>query len=243
MAALAQKHNAMMKNEPEQARIAALAQMAHSADVVKRTEQGGGATGADGQGKMTAYGEPHLQLSGPAGIVATTPGDAIFASGNTSSVSAGQDINFAAQGNAFSTVKAGISLFTYGKARSKVKPNQEVGIKLHAASGKVSSQSQGDETRLIADKTVTVASITKAVTIAAPSKHVLLTAQGAYIRLEGGNISIHGPGKMEFKASMKELAGPQSSTIAPPVLPAGDLKGCALRLASAGESGAASVKR
>jgi type VI secretion system secreted protein VgrG len=210
MATVAQKHNALMKGEPEPPRLPALAQMAHSAGVVKSADEGGGANGADGgQGKVTAYGEPHLQLSSPAGIVAVTPADAIFASGNTGSVSAGQDINFAAQGNAFSTVRAGISLFAYGKAGSKDKPNQEVGIKLHAASGKVSSQSQSDATRLIADKTITVASVTKGVTIAA-KKHVLMTAQGAYLRLEGGNIMIHGPGTMAFKASKKELVGPLS---------------------------------
>ena len=147
-----------------------------------------------------------MQLSSPAGIAATTPADAIISAGNTSSIVAGQDINFASQGGAFHTVKAGISLFTYGKASNKEKPNQETGIKLHAASGKVSSQSQSDETRITADKLITVASITKSVTIAA-KQHALLTAQGAYIKLEGGNIMLHGPGKIEFKASAKELAG------------------------------------
>ena len=39
---------------------------------------------------------------------------------------------------------------------------------------------------------------------------MLLTAQGAYIKLEGGNIEVHAPGNVEFKASKKELAGPVS---------------------------------
>ncbi|MDB5950579.1 MAG: type secretion protein, partial [Massilia sp.] len=158
------------------------------------------------------------QLSSLAGIAATTPSDAILAAGNTSSITAGQDINFAAQGNSFYGVKAGISLFTYGKASVKEKPNQETGIKLHAASGKVSSQSQSDETRITADKTITVASITKGVSVAA-KEHVLLTAQGAYLRLEGGNIMLHAPGKVEFKASMKELAGPADGSVASSALP------------------------
>jgi type VI secretion system secreted protein VgrG len=108
----------------------------------------------------------------------------------------------------------GISLFTYGKASNKTKPNQEAGLKLHAASGKLSSQSQSGITSLVADKTVTVASVTKSVAISAPKKHVLLTAQGAYIKLEGGNIEVHAPGKVEFKASAKELAGPVSASSA-----------------------------
>jgi uncharacterized protein (DUF2345 family) len=158
------------------------------------------------------------------GIVAATPASAIFSAGDTTSITAGQDINFAAQGNHFNTVAAGISLFTYGKASNKDKPNQETGIKLHAATGKVSSQSQSDETRITADKAITVTSVTKAVSVAA-KQHVMMTAQGAYLKLEGGNIMLHGPGKIEFKATMKELAGPASVTPVLPYLPqAGQIK-------------------
>jgi type VI secretion system secreted protein VgrG len=199
LATQAQKHNARLKDEREPDEFAALKQMGHSAEVIE---------GADNN--AIAYGEPQLQLSSPAGIVAATPADAVLAAGTTASISAGQDINLVAQGNAASTVVGGIGLFTYGKASNKTKPNQEAGIKLHAASGKFSSQSQSGITSLVADKTVTVASVTKTVAISAPKKHVLLTAQGAYIKLEGGNIEVHAPGKVDFKASAKELAGPVS---------------------------------
>ncbi|MEC5164203.1 type VI secretion system Vgr family protein, partial [Janthinobacterium sp. CG_S6] len=208
MAGTAQKHNAGIKDDKGQAEPApdtlpAIAQMANSVEVLKGTDGGGGQT------PVTTYTEAQLQLSSPAGIAATTPANAILAAGNTGSVTAGQDINFAAQGNSYYLVKAGVSLFTYGKAGNKDKPNQETGIKLHAATGKVSSQSQSDKTSITADKAVTVASVTQSVNIAA-KEHLLMTAQGAYLKLEGGNIMIHGPGKMDFKASMKELAGPVS---------------------------------
>jgi type VI secretion system secreted protein VgrG len=221
MATLAQKHNARLAEEPEAAKLAALTQMAHSAGVVAAASEGSSGAGG-GHGSTTAYSEPHLQLSSPAGITATTAADAIFVSGNTGSISAGQDINFASQGNWFGTVKGGIGLFTYGKASLADKPNQETGIKLHAASGKVSVQAQSDVLKVTADKTITVASITKAVNIAA-KEHVMLTAQGAYLKLEGGNIMIHGPGTMEFKASMKELAGPANARLSLPRLPKIDL--------------------
>jgi type VI secretion system secreted protein VgrG len=205
LATQAQKHNARLKDEPDPAELAAIKQMAHSAEVAAAVD--GGANG-----KATAYAEPHLQLSSPAGIVAATPADAVFAAGATGSISAGQDINCVSQGNTAIAVVAGINLFTYGKASNKAKPNQEVGLQLHAASGKVSSQSQSGTTSLVADKAVTVASVTKTVSVSAPKKHVLLTAQGAYIKLEGGNIEVHAPGKVEFKASAKELAGPVSAS-------------------------------
>lgn len=217
MGRTAQQHNASIKGEkgeaePEPGKLAAISATKHSIDVLKSVDAAGGTA------NVTAYAEPQLQLSSPAGIVATTPSDAILSAANTSSITAGQDINFAAAGNSFHAVKAGISLFTYGKASAKEKPNQETGIKLHAASGKVSSQSQADETRITADKTITVASITKSVAVAAKD-HVLLTAQGAYLKLEGGNIMLHAPGKVEFKATSKELAGPANGSVSMPSLP------------------------
>ena len=72
-------------------------------------------------------------------------------------------------------------------------------------------QSQADVTKVIADKTVTVASVTNSANVAAKQR-VMLTALGAFIKIEGGNIMLHGPGKVEFKASMKELTGPRSSS-------------------------------
>lgn len=109
----------------------------------------------------------------------------------------------------------GIGLFTYGKAGGAGGPVTETGIRLHAATGKFSSQSQSGATRLTADKRVTVTSVTQEVRVAAKT-HVLLTAQGAWLKLAGGNIEVHGPGTMAFKASSKELTGP---AIARPVLP------------------------
>ena len=63
-----------------------------------------------------------------------------------------------------------------------------------------------------------VASVTKSVRVAA-KQHVMLTAQGAYLKLEGRNIMLHGPGKIAFKATMKELAGPVDGTFGAPKLP------------------------
>jgi type VI secretion system VgrG family protein len=201
LAATAQKHNA------GSADTNAITALEGSAKVICAEENG-----------ATAYEAPQLQLSSPQGIVAVTPADAVLTAGATTNISAGQDINFAAQGNAYRAAVAGITLFTYGKASAKDKPNQETGIRLHAASGKLSSQSQAGETRLTADKCITVASVASSVK-AVGKQHVLLTAQGACLKLEGGNIMLHAPGKVEFKASMKELAGPKDGSVSVPPLP------------------------
>ena len=219
MADLAQKHNAKLKEESTPEKLPAIEAMAASIKVLGTMAEGNAAKGdTGGLGQATAYSTPHMQLSAPSGIAATTPASAIFTSGRTSSVTAGQDINLASQGNLLHTVLDGISLFTYGKAENAEKPNQETGIKLHAASGKVSAHSQSDVLRVTADKTVTVSSVTKQVRVAA-KENVMMTAQGAFLKIEGGNIMLHGPGKIEFKASKKELGGPADGTFGAPELP------------------------
>jgi len=208
LASTAQQHLAVLKGAGEtqtgQGELPAIAQLAHTVEVLS-----GLAGDESGRGQATAYQEPHLQLSSPKGIVAATPASAVFSAGLTSSISAGQDINFAAQGAWHHITGSGISLFTYGKASNGSKPNQETGIKLHAASGKLSSLSQSDATRITADKAITVASVMKTVSASAKT-HLLMTAQGAMLKLQGGDIMLHAPGKVEFKAGKKELGGPVS---------------------------------
>lgn len=217
LAGTAGKHNAKLASEPPPGELPAVAALAAACEVLGGTSTAG-TDGRGGNGAAAAYGQPQLQLYAPAGVAALTPASAIVSAGATTSITAGQDIGFVAQGSVSHLIRHGISLFTYGKAGSGTKPNQETGIRIHAASGKVSTQSQSGPTRLIADKAVTMASVTNSVNVTA-KEHVLLTAQGAYIRLAGGSIEVHGPGTIAFKATMKDWAGPQSSALALPALP------------------------
>jgi type VI secretion system VgrG family protein len=213
LARAAQQHNARLPDESAPEKLRPVTELAHTVEVLRATNNSD-----SGNRGVTAYSDSHLQLSTPAGIAALTPASVLMYAGTTTSIGAGQDIGMISQAASCQSVKDGISLFTYGKATDADKPNQETGIRMHAASGKVSSQSQADATRLTADKTVTVASVMKSVNIKA-KEHVLLTAQGASIRLTGGNIELHAPGKVSFKASVKELAGPKSNSLVLPSLP------------------------
>lgn len=225
LAETAQKHNAKLDGEAEAAKLPAVESLADAAEVIKATDSASTGNGAQGGSAATAFNAPQLQLSSPSGIAAVTPASAILAAGVTSSISAGRDINQVAQGNLHHLAKTGISLFTYGQASDTSKPNQEAGIAMHAASGKLSLQSQAGQTLLTAAKALTVASVGKDVSIAG-KQHVLLTAQGAWLKLEGGNIEVHGPGAMEFKASAKELTGPQSSNAGVAMPAPGPLADC-----------------
>jgi type VI secretion system secreted protein VgrG len=240
LAETAQKHNAKLKDEAAPAELLALKQMKHVGKALGGSE-GGSSSGANAEeSNATAYTEAQVQLSSPDGIAASSPANAVLAAGHTSSLSAGQDINLASQANSYHAVKAGIGLFTYGKATKAEKPNQETGIRLHAASGKVSAQSQSDETKLTADKALTVVSVTKTVTVSA-KQYVGLTAQGATLKLEGGNIMLHGPGTISFKASSKELAGPASASSELKLPPVGKLAECPSAQSDAATGGASAI--
>ena len=175
-----------------------------------------------GHGTVPAWARPDLVLAAPGGIGSFTPAHAVASAGNTASFVAGQDLNHLAQGVAAIAVKSGVVFYTYGKATNTSKPNTETGIQLHAASGNVQTQSQTAATRLTADKAVHVASTSGMVRVAAP-QHVLLTAAGAALRIEGGNITLSGPGKVEFKASMKELGPGKSASLPALNLPRAEL--------------------
>lgn len=249
LADTAQKHNAKLPSEPEPAKLPAIDSAHRAGEALQATDTRGAAAAAGaggfvqtsgGSGTVPAWSSPLMTFSAPGGIGLFTPKDAVLASGNAFSVAAGQDANLVAQGNVSVAVKAGISLFSYGKAGNGQKPNQETGIRLHAASGSVSMQSQSDETQIAADKKVTVASTSSHVQLAA-KEHVMLTAAGAAIKVEGGNISLIAPGSVTFHASQKNLAGPASASTSLSLKKAGALSLCELSAATAAQNGDATV--
>jgi type VI secretion system secreted protein VgrG len=160
-----------------------------------------------GHGTVPAWGRADLVTAAPAGIGTFTPANTILTANQTVTISAGQDIQQIAQANHATAVKDAAILYTYGKAQNPTKPNKETGIKLHAATGNVQTQSQTGATKIAAQKRIHVVSTHGKITIAAP-KHVQLFAAGAAIRLEGGRVSNTGPGSVLYKASLKIFNSP-----------------------------------
>ncbi|BEP59154.1 type VI secretion system Vgr family protein [Variovorax sp. V118] len=223
LAQSAQTQKAQIKGEGAPAELPAIAALKHVAEVLEAKQEGGAAASSNGSGggeikategghgSVTAYSEPHLQFSAPMGIGFVTPKEVIAVSGQHTAIVASQDVDLPAQGQIALSVASGVSLYTVGaKAGEGGEPNQERGITLHAASGKVSLQSQTGATKIAADKKVTIASTAKDVVVEAP-KHVLLTSAGAYIRLEGSSIKIHAPGKVTFRG-MHNFVGPMGDS-------------------------------
>lgn len=220
LADVAHKQNAYLKGDPQADKLPAIDSLKQAEATMSATAthgannagQGDGIKATQGgTGSVPAWPQPRLQFTAPAGIALVTPEQQILAAGKNLAISTGHDTNLIAQGNHSLAVKDGLALFTIGKASDKNKPNQETGIHLHAASGAVSVQSQGGKTMAAADRKVTIASTTGQLTVSAKQK-ILATAQGAYLKIEGGNIELHAPGKVEFKASKKDWAGPASAS-------------------------------
>ncbi|CAB3723353.1 type VI secretion system Vgr family protein [Achromobacter kerstersii] len=183
---------------------------------------------------VPAYTLPHIQVSAPKGIGQYTPKNAYTVAGTTLCQVA-PDVNWAAGANLAVCVAQGVVLFTKGLGGSG-RAVEEQGIRLHAAGGKLRLQSQKARMRLAAEKAVTLVSAQGAVDVNA-SKKVLATAAGAYMRIEGGGIQLHAPGKVELKAGVHSWVGPQSGT-GPAQPPQGDMEGCAAALEDAAGSGA-----
>lgn len=232
LAQSARTQKADLPGETGQAQeLPAIAALAHIGEVLAAEQDSGNATAQQegpestslasatgaairategGHGTATAYSEPHLQLSALQGIAMATPEQAVLINGATASLVGGQDIEAMAQGQFALAAAQGLSLYTVGNKAPQGDPNTETGIKLHAADGAVKLQSQQGESRLAAQQSVTFASSTQGASVLA-AKHLLLTAGGAYIRLEGGNIQIHAPGAVTFKAGSHKFVGPGSA--------------------------------
>ncbi len=191
-----------------------------------------------GAGTVPAWTRPELVLAAPAGIGAYTPAHHLWSAGSHIAITAGQDSHQIAQRHWSLATKDGIVLYTYGRAGNPNKPNQETGIRLHAASGNVNVQSQTAAMHVTAAKTIDVSSTHAMVGVTAP-KHIVLTAAGAAIRIQGGNITLNGPGTVEFRAGMKVLTGAAGANQAASLKAPSTLAECSQTGVQASTSGAA----
>ncbi len=193
-------------------------------------------------------------VSGPKGVALSTPADAVLVAGTNATLVAGEHFNLAAGGNLAVAVADGLSLFTDGQGGSGSgsssgstgqgtqtgqKGGDAKGMALHAAAGKVEVASLTGASRYAAERTVTIASTQATVTVEG-KQHVLLNAAGAQIRVLGGKIELHAPGKVEFKGAGHRFVGPGGAE-ANNSLAKGDLGLCEFKTRGAEAAGDALV--
>lgn len=232
LADMAARQKAVLEDDPET--VPAQDALEHVLEVVEATQEGAG----DSSGEpVAAYSEPHVQVSAPSGIGQYTPADAFLVAGGTFAQVA-PDVNWVSSANVALGVAAGAVLFTLGNPPSGARAVKDQGLRLHAAGGRLRLHSQDAKMALSAEKAVTVSSSAASVTVEAKQR-LLATAGGAYLRVEGGGIQLHAPGKVELKAGVHSWVGPESSQPNLAFSEAGPL--CEARVRGAAQRGGAVV--
>ncbi|MDQ5925483.1 MAG: type secretion system secreted protein VgrG, partial [Pseudomonadota bacterium] len=194
-----------------QATLQSLRGTAQSGGMSSAQAEDGATSGATrgiegGHGQIPATERPDLVMSAAGDIAALTPAHTVLSTGQHTTLTAAQDTNLLAQRHQAWAVKDGISLFTRGESKDKQRAVQDVGLKLHAASGNVRTEAQSDAFTLTAQKAIDLQSTAADIVITAPNR-IVLNGGGGYVKIEGGNIEIGTSGKASFKAAMKELTG------------------------------------
>lgn len=179
-----------------------------------------------GGGAVSAWTRPDLVVASPGGICGITPTHTLMSTGETLSLVAA-DVQHLAHGEHATSVAQGIVLFTVGKPADDA--DSVCGIRLHAAQGGFRSESLNGAARYVAAADVAVGSASGAVRVTSP-KHVLLTAGGAALQIDSSGITLKGPGKIDFKASMKAFTGPASASAEVELAKLGKLGICRYRL-------------
>ncbi|MDE7065124.1 MAG: DUF2345 domain-containing protein, partial [Desulfovibrionaceae bacterium] len=146
-------------------------------------------------GEFTA---PHVLVSSPAGIAATTAESTHLHSAAHTGVTAGGHISLASNRSFLATAIEKVSLFAYS-----------LGMKLFAARGKVEIQAQSNDLDVIADKVLRIISAREHVHISAP-KEILLTAGESYIKINADGIEQGTKGAFVAHAGQHNLVGPKT---------------------------------
>lgn len=192
-----------------------------------------------GHGTIPVLSQPDILLSAAGDIASLTPANTVMAVGGHATVTANQDVNLLSQRNQAWAVQGGISLFTRGESTDGQRAVQDVGLKLHAASGNVNTQAQTDKFTLTAEKSIDLQSTSASIVISAPQR-IVLNGAGSFIEINGADITVGTSGTASFKAAMKVLTGgasasPQGPTLTKP----GSL--CKMTASKAGGAGDATV--
>lgn len=175
-----------------------------------------------GHGSIPVTARPDLVLSAAADISSATPAHTVISAGQNATITTAQDTNLLSQRHSAWAVKDGISLFTRGEAKDAQRAVQDVGLKLHAASGNVNTQAQSDKFTLTAEQGIDLQSTAASIVISAPSR-IVLNGGGSYIKIEGGDIEVGTSGAATFKGAMKELTGGASASASSLNLPRSEL--------------------
>jgi len=188
----------------------------HLAEAARAWEAG---TNTDPEGKSAPGSQLGRQgvllMSGAEGIGLVTQQEMVLTSGQNLDTVSQRDLQQTTVRRWVHNVGKKISLFVLGIA-------DKVSLKLIAAKGHAQLHAQSGNVEIIGDQNVRLQA-NKGKLTAAAGEEALLTCGGAYIRLRGGGIDLHCPGRLSFKASTFEIGGPASMEVNFKTFPASDI--------------------
>ncbi|KAB1597429.1 type VI secretion system tip protein VgrG [Burkholderia cepacia] len=166
----------------------------------------GGRTANGGTGTANAFKEPLIAIAGPAGISASTQKSIHYTADRNINLVSCRDTNIASGQSLNVAARELVSLFA-----------QNGGMQFVANKGDVRTATHTGAIELLAQAAIKLLSIADKIEMGAKGE-ILMTAGGAYIRLKGGDIELHAPGKLDFKGASFSFDGPKRLDYPLPVL-------------------------
>lgn len=166
------------------------------------------------EGKVPHPTDPVVLMAARAGLAQIAGQHMQYTAGEAVHWSSGKDQNLAVMGALRLHTGQGL-----GIVAGLQQGGADSGLDLISAKGNVEVQAQHDAMRVQAQKDIRIGSAQTAVEYAAPKRIRIATAAGASIVLEGGNITVTAPGRIDVKTGNKQFAGPDQMPYQFPSLP------------------------
>ena len=154
-------------------------------------------------GKVPHLTDPLVLMAGRAGLTQAAGRNVQISAGELVHWSSGLDHNLAVIGSL--RVHTGQAL---GIVAGVQKGGAESGLDLIAGTGEVDVMSQHDVLTVQAQQDLRMVSANAGIEYASPKRIRIANAAGASIVIEGGNITVTAPGRIDVKTGNKQFAGP-----------------------------------
>jgi uncharacterized protein (DUF2345 family) len=214
----AHKANASMLDEKEaplKSLLTAVSGMVGDASLDAAQADAGERNSGAGAGKLPHSADPIIAITAKDGLSMSAARDLQMAAGETATVMSGVDTQLSTGGQMRIHTQQ-----TIGMLGGAVKPGeQDIGVQIIAARDPIDVQAQAGAILVQARDVINVKSSNAHIDWAAAKKISLSTVGGANITIDGGNITLQCPGKIEIKAGKKSFIGPEGLEYSLPKLP------------------------
>ncbi|SFG57694.1 Rhs element Vgr protein [Duganella sp. CF458] len=213
--------SALDDNEaPLKSLLSAVSGMVDDASLDAAQADAGARKAGAGAGKLPHSADPIIAVSAKDGLSISAARDLQMAAGETATVMSGADTQLATGGQMRIHTQQ-----TIGMLGGAVKPGeQDIGVQVIAARDPIDLQAQAGAMLVQALDVINVKSANAHIDWAAAKKISLSTVGGANITIDGGNITVQCPGKIEIKAGKKSFIGPAQHAYTLPVMPRSEMK-------------------